>query len=419
MSDHYAEQASRILREAGAGTGDDGPVRLPADRVRMVLTVQRGLRARRRRKQVTRWAVAGGGMAAAAAAALLLVGGRGWRRDAGDAQVAVVAPRAAAPALTVLSAGAAQGGAQGVMVGGGAAPVPLAEGMALRRGFRLFAPADGEVRIGAARGTTLTLEQGGDLRVDDDGPMQRYELRGGAVRAQVSKLVAGERFIVATADAEIEVHGTAFRVAVVPGDPACGDGTTTRLTVTEGVVSVRSGGVETRVVPGGVWPERCGTAAASPALPAGPASVGRPAARAHAAPAASARAGLTHAALHETPPPAPDVAPAAPAAQEEAEPSSPAARRRASLLAAQNDLFSSAVHAGRRKQTAEALRLFERLLREYPDSPLAESAAAHRMNLLRVGDPWAAGVAAREYLARFPNGFARQEAERIAAGADQ
>jgi outer membrane protein assembly factor BamD (BamD/ComL family) len=58
----------------------------------------------------------------------------------------------------------------------------------------------------------------------------------------------------------------------------------------------------------------------------------------------------------------------------------------------------------------------ERFLERYPASHLAENAAAERMRLLRPLDPNRAAAVARQYLQRYPSGFARAEAEAIIAG---
>jgi TolA-binding protein len=86
----------------------------------------------------------------------------------------------------------------------------------------------------------------------------------------------------------------------------------------------------------------------------------------------------------------------------------------ASVLAAQNDLFLSAVRARRAGQNARALALFERFMRDYPDASLFESALVHKMRLLAATSDFAAASAsARQYLARFPDGFARDEARAL------
>jgi hypothetical protein len=290
-----------------------------------------------------------------------------------------------------------------MMVGTDAAPVPVVEGMALPQGYRLVSPPAGEVRFGAPRGTTLTLEGGGEVAVKDATNIQRYELKEGAIRAKVAKLVTGERFIIATADAEVEVHGTAFRVAVVPVDPACGGGTITRVAVTEGVVSVRRDGVEVRVTPGHVWPEKC-----EPLAPAAAAAPAAPSTHIRVRGGASRTNGMrvtAPAVAEETP--APTEAPAPVVTPPEAAPLTK------SELAAQNDMFAAAVRAKRRGQGSQAVRIFEHFTRQYPTSPLAESAAAQRMKLLAVIDSVAARRAATEYLSRYPTGFARLDARHL------
>jgi hypothetical protein len=395
MSRSYADMVSDQLR-------NDAPLapRFPSDRQRLVVAVERGLRARRRRQQMVRWTMTA---SAAAAVLVLVVGGKTLLSPYSPAP----SDKAATAGLHVLSSPNYRGMAA-VMVGAGAPPVSVADGMALPQGFRLVTPPVGEVRFGDARGTTLTLEGGGELAISEASVMQRYELKVGAVRARVAKLVPGERFIIATFDAEVEVHGTAFRVAVVPADPSCGAGTITRVSVTEGVVSVRRDGVEVHVTPGHVWPERCEQAASSSSAAAAPAADAHP----------RARGGLVRTALR-TPQAAasPAVAPVAeaapsPAAEAPEMPQvSPPLTR--SELAAQNDLFASAVRAKRRGQGSQAARIFDRFTREYPASPRAESAAAQRMKVLGMIDSVAARRAATDYLSRYPSGFARIDARHI------
>ena len=225
MSRSYADMITTALRNESQPSP-----RFPNDRERLVQVVERGLRMRRRRQQMVRWTMTA---SAAAAALVLVIGGKTLLNPYKPVPIATVAE---GPRLRIISTPQHP---SGMMVGTDAAPVPVVEGMALPQGFRLVAPPAGEVRFAAVNGTTLTLEGGGEVAVKDESNTQRYELKEGAIRAKVAKLVTGERFIIATADAEIEVHGTAFRVAVVPVDPACGGGTITRVAVTEGVVSVR------------------------------------------------------------------------------------------------------------------------------------------------------------------------------------
>ncbi len=394
MSRSYADMIATALRNESQPSP-----RFPPDRERLVQAVERGLSMRRRRQQMVRWTMTAG---AAAAVLVLVVGGKPLLLPYSPAPMAAVEKAASSQRLHILSATQHP---SGVMVGTDEAPVPVIEGMALPQGYRLVAPPTGEVRIGAPRGTTLTLEGGGEVAVKDATSIQRYELKEGAIRARVAKLISGERFIISTADAEVEVHGTAFRVAVVPVDPACGGGTITRVSVTEGVVSVRRDGTEVRVTPGHVWPEKC-----SDMLPAPASSAAGPSARVRN------RGGLARTLRATTPAmpavaEAPAEAPAAAEASPEAAPPSPPLTK--SELAAQNDLFASAVRAKRRGQGSQAVRIFERFSRQYPNSPLAESAAAQRMKMLALIDTVAARRAATDYLSRYPAGFARVDARHL------
>jgi hypothetical protein len=215
---------------------------------------------------------------------------------------------------------------------------------------------------------------------------------GAGSRVSEGTELRDERFVVATPDAEVEVRGTAFRVAIVPPDPGCGGGTPTRLEVTEGVVTLRHAGVALAVSAGTKWPASC---------PAGPvASVG---ATASAAPV-TATADDAGAAT-SVPAPVPssswpsDVAP---------RPRSPSGE---SSLSEQNDLFDAAMHDKRAGRTANALAALEQLRSRYPTGPLAETSEAERMRLLTGA---AKSRAARDYLERWPRGFARAEAETLA-----
>jgi outer membrane protein assembly factor BamD (BamD/ComL family) len=87
----------------------------------------------------------------------------------------------------------------------------------------------------------------------------------------------------------------------------------------------------------------------------------------------------------------------------------------ASRLAEQNDLFADGVAAKRRGDNTAAIATFERFLARYPASPLAESASVERMKLLAASGSGLAKGAATQYLARYPRGYARDDAERIAA----
>lgn len=369
MRARYADVVRRLLRGRLAAP----PSALPSDRRRLVAAVEEALRGRARRRAAMRRA--GGVSLAVAAAVMFYVATRGGRlgpRDGGIAQDRTPPSHA----LTVL-AGAPTAGQ---IIGPDGTPGPVVRGVVVDAGLRLVAPPSGEVTVGTRDGTLLTLGPSGDLAVLEAGRTRRFALRAGVVNVRVTRLVAGERFVIETTDAEIEVHGSALKVALVARDPNCGGGARTRVSVSEGDVRVRAGEKAVDLTAGEQWPADCIAAA-------------------HAAPAPDRRTVPRPRAT------APSTLPAAPA--------SPAAP--VSSLGVENDLFAEAVRARSAGELAHAAATFGRLIDEHPRSPLLESAMVQRMRLLATLDR-AAGVSlAHAYLSRFPAGAARPEAERLTA----
>jgi FecR protein len=393
MRGNYADLVRRVVRQFRS----EPTPSVPKDKRRLVAAVEEALRARARRRARVRSVVrsfVGATVGVAALLALVVGGGALWRR-AGESH----AERTGAPAARALMVLGSGDDARGDVISGDSRHLQLQRGMALEAGVRVVASPLGELRFGTAQGTLLALEPRGDLTVTEAGSTQRFALRSGAVRARVARLSAGERFLIETADAEIEVHGTAFRVAVVAADPTCGEGTTTRVSVSEGVVSVRAGGRQARIYPNGAWPEGCATApSAAPAT-------------AHAVAPPPIVAANVERSTHGARVPLERPAPSVPGVQPR--PASPVTP--ASDLVSQNDLFSAAVEAKKDGRLSEAARLFGKLAAEHPRSPLLESATVQRMKLLAAIDPEAAARAAADYLARFPSGFARPDAEKLVA----
>ena len=388
QNDRYARAAARKIK------GIWGGARARAGSVprSSLAAAEQALRARRRRRVMVTWA------APLVAASMVAAGGIwGWVSLAHRSHRA---PGIASEARTLMLFAARGTGASSPGSSRSSSSRPLASG------DQVFAPHTTAATLGDAAGTELTVEPGGNLTVLDAGAHRRFALRRGAVSARVRKLVAGERFIIETSDSEIEVHGTAFRVelgaptAVPCSGPGPSESIATRVSVSEGVVSVKWSGEEQRLRPGEQWPPSCPTVSVTAPLP-----------------------------------PAPDRAPAtlpAPAPKQARTTGARAATRRnvaaardsarvrevatSSALAAQNDLFQAAVRARRNGRAAEALALFERYLDQYPDGSLCESALAQQMRLLAAGaEPRGATAtaAARRYLARFPDGFARDEARTL------
>lgn len=262
------------------------------------------------------------------------------------------------------------------------------------------------LRVGFGPVTRLDLEPSSEVFYKSAQGARRFRLLRGALHARVEKLKPGQRFIVETQDAEVEVRGTAFDVALVP-TPTCGS--STRVTVHEGVVEVRGASGTHRLRVGETWPGPCDELAAAPepALPPPAVSVEGPSPR----PKSGARAVDNPApSLAETA----DLAPE-PASQPEAQPraagGAPPTLR--SSLVEQNDLYARAVAARRSGQPSLALELYAELTRRFPASALVESALIERVRILQKLDPSRASSEARAYLRRFPHGFARDEARAV------
>src|SRR3569623_1488408 len=243
----YASLAAMLLRRARDRGAEAAPERDPA---RLVPAARLALAQRRSRLMFRKVGLAAVGLAAAAAVAL--AAGPWLHRGPVSG---TPASRSSPHVFAILDT-----------------PASPVAGEVLGTGITLQAPPEAPVRIGSADGTMLTLEARGELSVVEQSATRRFALHKGAVRARVAHLHAGERFLIATADAEVEVHGTVFRVSLADGDPGCEDGRRTRVAVSEGVVSVRAGGRETLVAAGDVWPacarltaSRASDAAAGPA----------------------------------------------------------------------------------------------------------------------------------------------------------
>jgi hypothetical protein len=353
----YARLAGRVL---GRIEIPAAPPPSPADRAAAIAAVGVAIRARARRQRLRVWGLSAIGVAAAFALALGLSRYVAQRSHAS----AFSGPSAARGAVQIvarlLNANATLEFPQAAS----------ADGWTIGAGNRVFAPLDGRVMLSMSTGTSVLVHEGGDMSVLGTGNVQVFRVDAGTVEFQVAKLSPGDRFLVDTSDAEVEVRGTRFRVSIAPD--ACANGVLTRVSVTEGVVAVRRAGGEVRVHPGEHWPADCEQLA----IPLVPAS-----ALPHAAPG----------------PPAASVP-------------------RESGLGEQNALFAVAVDARRRGDTGGAIAALDQLLSRYPAGPLDESARAERLRVLRAAGSTRAQGMARDYLARYPNGFARAEAEAALGG---
>ncbi len=355
----YARLVSRVLAPQLSAVQVAAPT--PEARAAAIAAVSRAIKARARKRQMVRWSF---GWAAAAALALV-VGARVHTYKHAPVAVAV-RPVATTEPVGIIAHPVGSG--TSVMVSGTQAP--LDEGRELASGSRIVTPPAGRVALTFSTGTKIVLDESTDMTVKGEGSTQAFRLDEGSIDLKVAKLREKERFLVNTPDTEVEVRGTQFRVSVVPPDFGCGSGAQTRVNVTEGVVVVRRGGSEVRVAAGEQWPTGCVRPETTESSATRHARTGR---------------------------------------------ASDGEQVSVSTLAEQNDLYARAI-AKRKLDVPGALEEFDRFLRTYPSSGLAESAMIERMRLLRTTNQARAEDAAIEYLTRYPKGSAHAEAEAVVRG---
>jgi TolA-binding protein len=89
----------------------------------------------------------------------------------------------------------------------------------------------------------------------------------------------------------------------------------------------------------------------------------------------------------------------------------------ASTLAEENQLFKEAAEAGRNGDLQGAVSRLDKLLRDHPASPLAQTAQVRKFRLLeKAGKRDEARREAERYLQAYPTGFAVKEAQALTAG---
>jgi hypothetical protein len=220
------------------------------------------------------------------------------------------------------------------------------------------------------------------------------ELTLGRIDVHVPKLAAGRQFAVHTPAATIKVHGTRFSVSVTSaeGQPV------TRVNVSEGAVSVESGGKVVELRAGAAWSSGANQ---------------QPSAQAAHSPAPEQSAAAETAVQTPGRVERPESKLAPPLART---PSNERAGERASsTLGAENALLEQALSASRRGDDKRAVALLDTLLDRYPRSELVPNAQVERFRALRrLGKHADAARQARRYLGEHPNGMAKEEARQLA-----
>lgn len=330
---------------------------------------------------------------AAAAAPLLALGGYGLASHLGGHTAP--ATLAHAPAQVSVQSGSV------LLSHGTASERPVEGSQQLHAGDRVRTGQQGRARVRMQSGTKVEMSPLTELTLGGETAgwrSERINLARGKVEGRVPQLPPGSSFAIVTPDANVEAHEGHFSVSYEPNAA----GARTLVTVQEGAAVVRSHGQRTVLQKGRHWSSSATmdaqasakTAAAAPAsggaAPAGAAKGQVPAAKRHAA------VGVKTSGATKLP-----------------------SATSASSLAEQNRLFQAAMDARRQGNDRRALSMLDQLLARYPGSPLEQDARVERFRALkRLGRGAAATRAARRYLAEHPDGFARDEARRMAIGPD-
>jgi ferric-dicitrate binding protein FerR (iron transport regulator) len=235
-----------------------------------------------------------------------------------------------------------------------------------------------------ASGTVVNVQASTSIRfrasrTGTDGA-EDMSLDSGTIALKVPKLGPHRRLSIHTPDAVVTVRGTEFSVEVRERDGH----TITGVKVVEGSVWVASKGRELTLEKGSEW-----SSEAEPTV-----------ARVEPEPAAALDAAGASAV------PAPAASHGSSTSRDEP----------ASTLGAENDQYQRGVSAARLGDDRKALGAFETFLQRYPASPLAQSAEVERFRALkRIGRVDEAARRARQYLASYPGGFARAEAQTLSS----
>jgi FecR protein. len=348
----YARIAARILAERLPDLAEDRP---SIGRDRLVSTVAVAIRAKVRRRRIAY----GGLVLVVAAGALFAV-----RFSLRSSSAAHVDPIAMSPIIQDLS------GRDHLLFRDGAWQ-SLSGPRALSAGDRVHLAESGGSVLSFADGTHVDLAGGSEVQIVELGMTRRIFLDHGQLGARVAKLDAGKRFLIMTRDSEVEVHGTIFTVEAGQSNPVCaGASVSTRVRVSEGVVTVRHAGETVHLRADDAWPcpEADTSEVESPRVAEKIPTVGtvRAVDRAPQAPVRTRAAVGSQVAE-------PDRQNRSPVVKE---------GHATSSLAEQNDLFAEAMAAEHEKQRDVALRKLDELLRRFPGGPLDESARAERNKIL-------------------------------------
>ena len=258
--------------------------------------------------------------------------------------------------------------------GAGRAERAARSGDVLAAGDAVETQAGASVALGVTSGDVRLLSAGRIEVVSTSAAERRLRITVGAVEVDLpKKLPHGQALILETPDAQVRVVGTAFRVEVAidsAGKPV------TEVNVRRGTVWVSQAGVRRATLgAGGAWRSAVETAAVAA--------------------------------------PQPKNEPVRTEVRGVGSRSTRVAEAQGTL-AEENRLYEAALAARNAGDDRRAADGFAQLLTRYPRSVLVEQSLAERFRALdRAGQVSLSVAAARRYLAAYPEGFARADAERI------
>jgi hypothetical protein len=131
--------------------------------------------------------------------------------------------------------------------------VPLTTQDALANGQSIIT-GDGDTTIALRAGSRVRIDPSSDASVSEERGTELVHVKMGAVTAMVAKLLPTERFVVRTDEAEVEAHGTVFKVARVV-QTECG--ARTSVHVVEGRISIRDAAGERFLSQSEDWMSPC------------------------------------------------------------------------------------------------------------------------------------------------------------------
>jgi hypothetical protein len=260
---------------------------------------------------------------------------------------------------------------------------------------------DSHLDTGSDSASRLELASGVEIAVGSDTHIalphaqermsgrEELGLEGGFVYVEVPKLRQGHVFAIRTPDTWVTVHGTSFSVDVA--GPLSGHVSTT-VSVTEGVVTVqRVGDAEIFLTAGTRWVSTVDAAQTSTASATSPEMrVGAPQGPRTSHDVSGGRPTIVGSDAHRV-------------------------SSGQTALAEQNRLFAEAMTARERGNETSSVQTLEAFVRLYPACPLAEDAHVELFRtFVQMRDRATAARLARQYLALYGDGFARDEARALA-----